>query len=455
MSAPPDVAVPLERLASHAPAQGLDPGALWTRGRRRQRGRALAALTAVVAVAVGGAAMTPHLLARAQEVAPVTSNGAMVLPDVIRQPGGWDPAFGRVPGRLSAVGFGQRSTLWSTRAAWWGVSATTGESRFLDLPGAADAAGTPVLSADGWRLAYWATGDVPGEPLSMGAPSDEDVAPVVGVAVLDLRTGDRDVWSLETEHGLATGGLAWAGDVLWWSAGQLSRAGETSLRGNDIVARSWDVTTDERDDSPRGTTRLGLAETGAAPAGFVEPRASRGVVVVSGTGVRRHTLRLPAEAPASAGAMQPTVSPDGRRLAALLRPGDAVYGRSSLALLVGPLGRDVVRLAPVAEVTEQGLLGWRSPTEVVAATFADVEDGLPSIALSASVVDVTSGETSDLLSFSGNTPQVAADAWAADIVPAPDAPFAPDPRILGLVLLLSALVGWRSLVLVRRRHERA
>lgn len=41
----------------------------------------------------------------------------------------------------------------------------------------------------------------------MNAPSD-DGPPVVGVAVLDLRTGARDVWTVPSEHGLATNGLA-------------------------------------------------------------------------------------------------------------------------------------------------------------------------------------------------------------------------------------------------------
>jgi F-type H+-transporting ATPase subunit delta len=65
----------------------------------------------------------------------------MVLPDVVRQPGGWEPAFPAAPGRLSAVGIGTRSGLWSDRSAVWGVSATTGESRFLDLPDALEELG--------------------------------------------------------------------------------------------------------------------------------------------------------------------------------------------------------------------------------------------------------------------------------------------------------------------------
>ena len=453
MSAPPtEVVDRLERLAAGAPASGVDPDVLWARGRRRQRVRGLGALAAVLVVGLLGATTTPLLLQQAQDVEVADSAGAMVLPDLLREPGGWEPVFPAAPGRLSAVGFGQRSSIWSTRAAWWGVSATTGESRFLELPGAADAADAPMLSADGWRLAYWATGDVSGEPLSMGAATGDDVEPVVGVAVLDLRTGERDAWTVDSEHGLATGGLAWAGDVLWWSAGPISRSGESGLMGRDIVARTWDVTTDERDVSPRAAGRVTASPSGDAPAGFVEQLGARRVVVVSDTRPSTYRLRLPARAPSSAGGLDPTVSPDGERLAALLLPDYGMFDEARLSLLVGPVGADVVPLSTVDGVMEQSLAGWRSPTEVVVTSLADVEEGHPPQALQASVVDVGTGARTRLLEFSGNTPQVAADAWQAEVVPAPDPPFAPDPRLAGLVLFLGAFVVWRVVVTVRGRR---
>jgi len=52
--------------------------------------------------------------------------------------------------------------------------------------------------------------------------------------------------------------------------------------------------------------------------------------------------------------------------------------------------------------------------------------------------------------FRGNVPNFAYDAWTAEVVPAPDAPWAPDPRLLGLGL--AGLVY--ALVLVRRRVRR-
>lgn len=62
------------------------------------------------------------------------------------------------------------------------------------------------------------------------------------------------------------------------------------------------------------------------------------------------------------------------------------------------------------------------------------------------------GERTELLEFSGNTPQAAAEAWTAEVVAAPDAPFAPDPRLVGLGLLAGSFVVWRLVVRVRRRH---
>lgn len=453
MSAPPtDVVDRLERLAAGASRSGVDPERVWTRGRRRQRLRTGAVAAALVVVGCVGTTTTPLLVERSQQTEPARTDDRMVLPDVVRQPGGWEPAFPSNPGRLSAVGFGVRDGLWSSRNGWWGVSASTGESRFLELPGAADVFDVPALSADGWRLAYWVTGEVPGKPLTMSGPSDEDTAPAVGVAVLDLRTGSRDVWTVPSEHGLVTSGLAWAGDVLWWVAGPIARSGDTGVMAREVTVRTWDVTTDERDDSPSDAQGVSGNSVGDAPGGFVEQRGARRVVLVSGKDSMTRRLQLPAGAPASAGVMDLAVSTDGQRLATLLQPVYGTFDDAQLSLLVGPVGDGVIPLAPVDGIDAQSVAGWRSSSEVVVASLADVEEGRPPRALRASVVDVMTGERTELLEFSGNTPQVAAEAWAAEVVPAPDAPFAPDPRLVGLGLLAGAFVAWRLVVRVRRRR---
>jgi hypothetical protein len=154
------------------------------------------------------------------------------------------------------------------------------------------------------------------------------------------------------------------------------------------------------------------------------------------------------------GFTDPTMSTDGSRVAMLWMPVASQYDGSPKPLLVGTVdGRDVA-LQQVDGVEEQSVLGWRSPTEVVVASLDDVEEGRPQRALRAWTVDVTTGERAELLGFSGNTPEVAAEAWTAEVVPAPDAPFAPDPRLVGVALLGAALAGWRWMVLARRRRGR-
>ena len=355
MSAPPEVVDRLERLAAGAPARGTDPDALWARGRRRQRVRTGAIAAALVVVGLVGATTTPLLVERSQQVEPARTSERMVLPDVIRQPGGWEPAFPSNPGRLSAVGFGTKDGLWRSRSSWWAVSASTGESRFLELPGAADTAHPPALSADGWRLAYWVTGDVSEEPLTMDAPSEDDAVPVVGVAVLDLRTGSRDVWTVASDHGLATSGLAWAGDVLWWSAGPVVEADGEGMLALDIAVRSWDVTTGERDDSPRGAGRVSGNSTGDAPGGFVETTGARRIVLVSGAESTTHGLRFPASTPPSAGVLEASVSTDGERLATLLIPDYSTVNGASPALLVGRWARGTSRWL-------RSLASWGTPS---------------------------------------------------------------------------------------------
>jgi hypothetical protein len=41
------------------------------------------------------------------------------------------------------------------------------------------------------------------------------------------------------------------------------------------------------------------------------------------------------------------------------------------------------------------------------------------------------------------------------VVHAPDAPFAPDPRLVGLGLLVAAFAAWRIAVRVRSRRDHA
>lgn len=445
MSAPSgDVVDRLERLAAHSPDGCIDPDVVWTQGRRRQRVRMGAVVAALVVVGLLGTTVTPLLVGRAQRVEPADPADRMVLPDVIREPGGWEPAFGSAPGRLSAVGIGTRSGLLSDRTALWGVSAATGESRFLDLPDVALDSPTAALSADGRRLAYWFTDeDVEAHP-GTREPGGTAPLPAAGVAVVDLGSGDIERWDGETSHGLFTEGLAWAGDVLWWSAGLLP-IGEDGIRRR---THTWDVRTDQRRVVEKGTAArdLFLSTVGPAPGGFVVD-GYRLLDVVQGDHVAR-TVRLDTEIGGRYGG--PALSPDGARVAAVLpfvRDRDGVGGEEAPVAVSRADGRrtDFTR---VGDVSSSAVLGWRSENEVVIETRRD-DVGV----YAASVVRVDTGEVAPLVEFRDEwgVPSFAADAWSADVIQAPRAPWAPDPRLVGLGLVVAALVVWRILRAWRRR----
>lgn len=455
MSAPPSELVDrLERLAAHAPAGSAGAGDLWALGRRRQHRRTASVLAGIVAVGVLATAVTPAVLARVDQPVAASSR-QMVLPDVLRAPGPWEPAFSVTPRRLSAVGVGQRAGVWSSSAALWGVSAATGESRWLELPDAVPSAGASAqLSADGRRLAYWVTGTTSGKPLMTG--QTEDSAPVVGLAVMELETGAVIRWDVDSEHGLSVSGLVWAGEVLWWQGGPVVPLGPGSSSA-DISTRTWDFGTDERSVLGDRDARAGtfLSEPGNAPGGFVTlPRTFRLERVTGAEDPVSLRMDLPPDTPSTAGLVDPQVAPDGARVAVLMIPSAAQYDDAApKELLVGTADDGSVTLQPVQDADAQSLLGWRSPREVVTSTPTRVDDSHVIRSAQVSAVDVTTGERTELLEVLGALPvSVAADAWGAEVVEAPDAPFAPDPRLLGggaIVVLAFGISLWRDL---RRRR---
>lgn len=446
MSAPPEVVERLERLAAGAPGGGIDPDALWTRGRRRQRVRTGAVAAALVVVGLVGATTTPLLVERSQQVEPARTDDPMVLPDVIRQPGAWDPAFPSAPGKLSAIAMGARGGLLSDRTALWGVSATTGESRFLDIPVAESVADQAVLSSDGSKLAYWAsTGDA-------GESADGRGAVPTSVRVLDLVTGEQQGWDPAAKHGLMVAGLAWAGDTLWFAQGAFEDAGQD---GALITTRTWRWgAAPERVDGPYADD-VGLRTVSQDPGGFL---AASGTAATQARRVDDDGSVSRIRFVTDKAVTMPHLSPDGSRVAGLEQERERLtFGAERLVVGTVDDGRAVMeRVRPV--VAEE-LLGWRSPSEVVlvdASAGGDTDGDGVRETKELWVADLSDPDRPGYAPWirvqASTMPQFAADALAAEVVPAPDAPFAPDPRLVGLGLLAGSFVAWRLVVRLRRRR---
>ena len=331
----------------------------------------------------------------------------MVLPDVLRRPGSWEPAFPATPGRLSAVGVGERAGLLSSTSSLWGVSAATGETRWLDLPDLVPASHVPPeLSADGRRVAYWVTGPTSGEPLGNSGPTrrgeTEEVTPVVGVAVLDLATGEVTRWEIASEHGLSVNGLAWAGDVLWWMGGPVTPSGEGGASA-ELATYTWDVTTDERVEvERRGRRRRArpCRRSGDAPGGFVTlPRTFRLEQVTGAQAPESLAGGAPGRCAVldRAGRSRDGARRRDRRGAPVGRPHDVRRRRRAR-----PRGRDPepTGSSPCRRWAASGRRrSWAGarPTEVVVSSPTGVDDEGLSTGHQVWVVDVTTGERTELL----------------------------------------------------------
>jgi hypothetical protein len=144
----------LAELADDAPAAGQLPGDLWQRGRRiarvRRAGTAVVVLAACVALVIVWAGAWSRARTSVEPAEPGTT---AAIPATLYAPSRWLPGtsghpIGPLAGVLEAVR-GRNVGL-----APVGISALTGEYRFLDLPGSASH-DDAVLSRTGAR---WPTG---------------------------------------------------------------------------------------------------------------------------------------------------------------------------------------------------------------------------------------------------------------------------------------------------------
>lgn len=411
----------LADLASQAPAGGpaLD---LWGRGRRiaRRRRAGTAVITAVVVLVLGGVVATSWQRDRAMPAPAGPVEQGMRLPDRFYEPSPWLPSTEDAGplGRVSAV-------LGSSNGRLAGVSATDGEYRYLDLPGwsvADDTWGSNqvALSGDGRFLAYWA----------------RDGQEVVGLAVYDTESGTSRTWSLRSRYGIGVNGLTWVGDQVWAQAGSFDDAQRTGT--SDGQTHVWDLGTGEQSSVPGGGPALPTSSTSAAT--LVETDG-RSVSFYETPAEPARTLRTDRLVDS------PVVpSPAGDRLAAAADVDGAgtFTGRTRPLVLLTPSG-DRLTGRPVPSIRTNDVIAWRDEGHLV--VYDNASRGYLS-------VDVTTGETSPLVTPTDNwTPglQVAADAWQAPSYDAPAPPDPLDPRLAWGGSIAVVLLGGVAVVLWRRR----
>lgn len=149
----------------------------------------------------------------------------LAVPDQIWAPSSWAPTADAEdpPGPLAMVANAPRRGLWpfSREHQWFGVSAVDQSYSWLDLPGQAtsEEAREISLSPDGRALAYFLGGSPPGPRKEVSEPgmAREPQSDVVGVAVLDLVSGEVARHRVPTRFGLSVddSGLVWSQDSAW------------------------------------------------------------------------------------------------------------------------------------------------------------------------------------------------------------------------------------------------
>ncbi len=441
----------LHALAERRPA-AVPPPDLWRRGvRRRRLVRTAAAGVVVVAVTLGVVATSVGLGAlRTSPPAPADSQPERAVPDRLETPSPWlDGTEGEPPGRLAVIMGAERRTGWRGEVVngWVGVSASTGEYRFLDLPGAVDvgaedlfgAEADPALSPDGRVVAYW-----------LEHPQNPDW--VGGFAAYDTVSGDVARHRVPSRLGIAPETLEWTGpdQVLVGHGVVTDREGSsTGWSGRPTVL--WSPRTGETTEVD-GLQPLLVDSVWPTGSGFATLRGRKVALRLPPTGRADRVVRVRTNGDILGG----TVNPDATRVAFLPHTPDSSVRR----LLVGAMppddaDGDVVPTAVLrADLDLYHLVGWKDAEHVLVRGALRTPEGWFA---GVYAVDVRTGAHELLVretrvSWIGS-PDYADALWSRATVARPGPDRAYDPRwVAGAAVLVAGglvvLVGWRR----RARH---
>lgn len=351
---------------------------LWRRGRRARRRRvassvlvagAVMALLGAVLPVVGGQLRTTPAPASYDET-------DLAVPDQIWAPSSWAPTADEEdpPGPLAMVASAPRRGLWpfSREHQWFGVSAVDQSYSWLDLPGQAESERAVELSPDGLKVAYLLGGSPPGPRTEVSDPgmASEPQSDVVGLAVLDLVSGEVARHRVPTRFGLsvtATGvdtGLVWSQDSAWLVAnyGQYMRMMGGSRFPLTEAWRPADGTVRTLLESPSDVESL-AAGPGGTVVGWHDHRDELLFVSLDTSAQRLNRVLLP---PTDMSPGAPSFNPGGTRMAFVGARKEGVGNWP--AAFAAPVSAD----REVGELTmldkrwmPQAVLGWLDETRVL------------------------------------------------------------------------------------------
>lgn len=419
------------------------PGDLWPRGerwrRRRRRGTVVMAGTGAVLVA----ALSLVTVERAAPPEPAVSPGSTpTLPDRVYAVSPWLPV--EVPGEpVVAARLTERST-WTGEVPAIAVLTGSGRYLYLDAPNV-DENETMVVSPDGRRVAYWASGEPLGTPNTSGGQS----VPVTAVSVVDVVTGDLERHDFETEHGLGPQGLVWAGsDTLLGRFNQdVAGDDEPDRAGFSVGTPSWRWDVDGTSEPVR-LRGVNVGSFTEATAG--EVLNARTLLDLAAGEVRRLPVRGGTGSWGFSGS-NAFLREDG--LLAQLggrRSADAVPNVVTLSDLRAP---EVVQQTVPGSADTLQVLGWREDDLV---TTREVESDDFAQHFEIVALDVTD-RTAEVLLEGGE--ELPGWDWATDLLAtapvvdgvAPPTPMDPREVVgLGVMVLVGTVIG---LVVWRRRVE--
>jgi hypothetical protein len=436
----------LHALAERRPA-AVAPPDLWRRGMRRRRRVRTAAAGVVVAAVVLGALGT-SVGWEALRTSPPAPAGALAdgaIPDRLETPSPWlDGTEEEPPGRLAVIMGAERRTGWRGEVVngWVGVSAGTGEYRFLDLPGGVDVGvedifgseADPALSPDGRTVAYW-----------LAHPENPEW--VGGWAVYDTVSGDVLRHRVPSRLGIAPETLEWTGPgQVLVAHGVVTERKGSSTGWSGMPTVLWSPRTDETTEVD-GLQPLLVDSVWPTGSGFATLRGRKVALRLPPEGRAERVVRVRTNGDVVGG----TVGPDGTRVAFLPHRADL----SVRQLMVGQVpptadGAEVVGTEPLPlGIDVHQVVGWKDSEHVlVRGALLGTQNPYAGIY----AVDVRTG-AHDLLvretrvSWIGS-PDYADELWSRATVTRPGPDRAYDPRwVAGAGVLLAGgvalLVGWR------------